>query len=419
MSASGTGRTTFDLRLLEPFVVLADEELHFGRAARRLGISQPGLSRQLVRLQRQLGTTLVVRDERRTLLTPAGARLLARSRSVLHRAGALSEELRAAADTLRIHMGVGAHRGARELVTSFMATHTSTRLEITEGFSSGARNSLLAKAVDVAFELRTGCPPSMCFELIDRSPLGVLTTSRHPLARRGTARWADLAGERVLFGPSKGGSWNTLVRGCLADAGVTVTEYIAPALPRIHYLVPLVGRGEALMITGLALFDAVPDGLAWTALTPDRHLEFGAMWDPRRGTPAVRRFVEFVRQSTAAVPTPTPTPGPGTSNHRVAADPSCDTRTVAPRPGFDLRLLHPFVTVAEERHFGHAAEKLLIAQPALSRQVAQLEAQLGVTLLDRSTRSIELTDAGRLTLAAAREILGAVVRGICSDEATT
>ena len=75
-----------------------------------------------------------------------------------------------------------------------------------------------------------------------------------------------------------------------------------------------------------------------------------------------------------------------------------------------LRHLQSFVAVAEELHFGRAAERLHMAQPPLSEQIRQLEAELGVTLLHRTTRRVELAPAGEVLLARAREILASVDR---------
>lgn len=74
----------------------------------------------------------------------------------------------------------------------------------------------------------------------------------------------------------------------------------------------------------------------------------------------------------------------------------------------ETRELRYFVAVAEELHFGRAAQRLAMAQPPLSRAIQQLERRLGVVLLHRTAREVALTDAGSVLLREARAALDAV-----------
>src|SRR6267154_1325171 len=71
----------------------------------------------------------------------------------------------------------------------------------------------------------------------------------------------------------------------------------------------------------------------------------------------------------------------------------------------ELRHLRYFVAVGEEQHYGRAARRLRVAQPALSRQIQDLEEELGFKLFERLSRGVKLSEAGKLFLEDARRIL--------------
>ncbi|HEY3867249.1 MAG TPA: LysR family transcriptional regulator [Actinocrinis sp.] len=88
-----------------------------------------------------------------------------------------------------------------------------------------------------------------------------------------------------------------------------------------------------------------------------------------------------------------------------------------PSPDLDLRLVRYFIAVAEHRHFGRAAAELRVAQPSLSRQIRQLEQQLGARLLDRTTQGTQLTEAGQAFLPRAKALLRSAAQAAAETRA--
>jgi DNA-binding transcriptional LysR family regulator len=194
-----------DLREIESFVAVA-EELHFGRAARRVHVSQPALSQRIQRLERELGFALLVRNRRRVTLTPAGTVVLERGRRLLGDARDTVTTARRVADgragALRLGYVGAAMYGAlppvvRRLhhaapdVEVIMAEHkTATQLELLE------RGGL-----DAGFIHLPAMPlPGFVVTELDREKLVVALAAGHPLTARRRVPMSALAGEPfVLF----------------------------------------------------------------------------------------------------------------------------------------------------------------------------------------------------------------------------
>lgn len=144
-----------EFRHLRYFVVLA-EELHFGRAARRLNISQPPLSFNIKQLEASLGVELFSRNSHGVRLTPAGEAFRKSAQRVLAEAGAATVQARevAAGVTSRVRIGfVGSmlFRGLPERLAQFRTGHPQVQVELTELNSAEQLEALARGAIDLGF----------------------------------------------------------------------------------------------------------------------------------------------------------------------------------------------------------------------------------------------------------------------------
>ncbi|MGK5731687.1 LysR family transcriptional regulator [Streptomyces sp. URMC 124] len=187
-----------ELRTLRYFVAVA-EELHFGRAATRLHMSQPPLSRAIRRLETELGAALFDRSPAGVALTPAGAVLLDEARALLDQADRARLRVAATAGATAIGVGVlgdGADPGATRLAAAYRRAHPHVEVRIRETGLADPTCGLHAGLVDIALTRAPFDETGLTVQELRTDPVGALLRADDPLARRESLQLADLADRR-------------------------------------------------------------------------------------------------------------------------------------------------------------------------------------------------------------------------------
>src|SRR5579872_2293363 len=186
-------------RLLRYFLAVA-EELHFGRAAARLYISQPSLSNQIHKLERTLGTELFVRNNREVRLTVAGQALLAEAPLALAALARAAERTRLAGAgiTGTVRLGFPPPASFETLGTLLAAVaNDSPNMTVvpSELFSVEIPSRVVAGELDIGLALHPEPMRGVESELLRVEPVGAVLGEHHPLAASTSIRLADLAAE--------------------------------------------------------------------------------------------------------------------------------------------------------------------------------------------------------------------------------
>ncbi|MFF8785285.1 LysR family transcriptional regulator [Streptomyces sp. NPDC015125] len=220
-----------DPRLLRAFLAVA-EELHFTRAAARLYVAQQALSRDIRRLERELGTALFVRTTRQVSLTPDGARLLPLARRVLTAHDELAGAFRAAPERPLL-VDVGVPIGTAHGVLEAARDRVPDSCELVARFHSGltgAAAEMAAGRLDVSFGRIAALPPGIRAGLdhqpVRLEPMAVLLREDHPLAARPAVALAELAGETLYAaaGNPQTAEWTDLAERLFAGRGIAAAE---------------------------------------------------------------------------------------------------------------------------------------------------------------------------------------------------
>jgi len=188
-----------ELRHLRYFVAVA-EELSFVRAARRLRIAQPALSKQIRDLEHEVGATLFNRLPRGVRLTAAGEAFLPEARETLRGAVRARDRARDAAqdDAVSLRVAQGElftyHAAVENLLGTFREVHRDVHLRLVSQSDAETERALRERRIDVGLVFVAQWPVEgfEAHRLLDSSATGVLLSARHPLAARSTVRLAEL-----------------------------------------------------------------------------------------------------------------------------------------------------------------------------------------------------------------------------------
>ncbi|MCR5863832.1 LysR family transcriptional regulator [Aquincola sp. J276] len=288
-----------DLRPLRQFVAVA-EELHFGRAARRLHMTQPPLTQAVQALERELEVALFLRTKRSVALTPAGEALLDQARRLLRAADALPAVVRAAAagrsGLLRLaFVSSIAYGPLPEWLRGFRQAHPEVDVQLREATLDVQLAAFAAEEIDAGFVLHApdAAPPGFGARTVLTEPMQLVLPAAHPLAARRTLRFADAAAEPLVIFPRQ-------ITPSLFDAvvaayrGAGFTPRIAQEAIQMQTIVNLVSGGMGLAWVPQSLSQLQRPGVVYRAVQGVRlQAQTSLLW-PEPAPPVVQRFVDHV-----------------------------------------------------------------------------------------------------------------------------
>lgn len=295
-----------DLSQLESFLLVA-ERGSFTIAARELGLTQPGLSRQVQKMERALGLTLFVRSHDGVVLTPAGERYRAYAEDMLARHRQLLDELHGAEATLEGELRIAASTTPAEFlvarwIADFTAAHPNVRAIVFTADSRAVVDEVAEGRRDLGFVGALIERRGLRFDPIAEDEVVLAVPANHPFARQHEVPLDALLNQR--FVEREDGSGTILsVRRALARRGLALPPYrVVMTLSTTQAIVSAVRAGYGLgFVSSLALGHRpaggpVPVRVAGIPLSRQLYL----VRDERRlPPPAGRRFAEFVLQRSA------------------------------------------------------------------------------------------------------------------------
>lgn len=290
-----------ELRQLRYFIAVA-EELHFGRAAQRLHLAQPALSRQIQNFEHELEIQLLFRTKRRVQLTAAGAVMLDQARSVLTRAEQAVRAAQLAARGRTGWLGVGFVGSATydmlpASLKLFRQRSPGVEVTLSEMTTAEQVQALHEKRIHVGFVRPPVRAEGLALETIAREPILVALPRGHRLAHRATIPLRSLAGEEFILHPREPRpSWVDYVIGLCREAGFEPN--VVQETMEVQTSISLVAGGVGIAVVPGAVAKMPRRGVVYRRLSrPSPMTELIAAYRQDELSPVLRDFLAVVRET--------------------------------------------------------------------------------------------------------------------------
>ena len=284
-----------DIRHFRYFRAVA-EELHFGRAAARLCIAQPALSRQIQQLEEEIGTALLRRTQRRVELLAAGKVFLERTNLILEEVERAVVDARRTGEGQFGRLSVGfIHSSTYGLLPSiierFRHLYPDIELELHEMPISEQHVALTRGVIDIGLLRPQPSPAELEIQPVLEDPFLVAVQHTHRFAARDAISLKELEGEPMIMFPRRGSPlFHARITAMCAAAGVT--PRVVQQATQLHTVAGLVGAGIGLAIIPGTACNLHPRGVHFLVIL-DRpepvHVALGWLRS-KEDMPAVRSF---------------------------------------------------------------------------------------------------------------------------------
>ncbi|MBB2169340.1 LysR family transcriptional regulator [Gluconacetobacter aggeris] len=288
-----------DIRQMRYFVVLA-ETLHFGRAAERLHLSQPPLSRQIAALEKELGVRLLERHSRHATLTHAGRRFLADSKAVLAAfdQACLNAQLAERGQLGELSIGFmmyATYTVIPGLVRRYVANYPMVHTRLREVVPGSLAADLLAGRFDAGIMFDPGFIRGLETSAILSEPLCLAVPADHPLAVRPLIEAKDLEDEPLIAAPVEVSSMlrDAIVQYC-RSGGFEPTIRLETQLQ--HTIVNLVAEGLGIALVPQGIRKVTVAGTIFRDLENAPIVNHVVAWRPGNLNPALIPFLKECEQ---------------------------------------------------------------------------------------------------------------------------